>query len=212
MLTGFINSLKNIFQRSQAVEANDDHAPVREFYDGRAETNQILPHLLSSDESLPDDIEFDPNYDIEFDPNYDIEFDLSHSTAANLTDTSSLSGFASTMPDCETDFDTIDDVKAYLNIFCRGDNLNENFKGFCYVIERSHKNSISFCCDRGGRGGSKMHSASNPKLTPSRNSTTRKTECSVRVVACRPFESGKWKLQSPEVSMLTITIILVVKF
>ena len=112
----------------------------------------------------------------------------------------SRDGFESAIPNTVSEFKSIDAVKKYLNTFCIGDGLHEPFKGFCFVTERSNNNRYSFCCDRGGVNKSSTVPIDDRNEALCRNSTTRKTECKVRIVARRCKNTDDmWMLEPVEV-------------
>jgi hypothetical protein len=116
--------------------------------------------------------------------------------------------FKSQLPDTSISYDSIQNVQEYLDNFCRGGGGFGEFKGFCYVIEKSWKNSYKFCCDRGGGTGRANHMSNHSRSLHSssrpRESTTRKTGCPVRIFANRINkdainETPVWKLEMKEV-------------
>ena len=121
--------------------------------------------------------------------------------------------FKSDLPDTVAVYDSIENVQEYLDNFCIGGGKFGKFKGFCYVINKSWKNCVKFCCDRGGGGDRANHMRKNDQLVHNvriRQSTTRKTNCSVSISAYRSKGTNEtyiWKLRIDEVIIMFAIII-----
>ena len=112
--------------------------------------------------------------------------------------------FESDMPNLDIEFDNIEEIEEYLTKFCIGGNKFGIFKGFCFVKARSKNGkSVDFCCDRAGVYNKRISKVT-AAAVHSRQTTTRKTGCSVGITAYvhHTTESLKWKLKISKVKVL----------
>ena len=189
MFNSLINSFNSYFGNTSG---SFDHQSIND--------DPVIPHSILGDD-VP--LIITDNQDSE-DAQSLRQFNLDRIGDTNeQQDHLSRDGFESAIPNTESEFNSIDAVKKYLNAFCIGDGLNEPFKGFCFVTERSNNNRYTFCCDRGGVNKSTVPIDDRNEYL-CRNSTTRKTDCKVRIVARRcnkflKYTDDMWMLEPVEV-------------
>jgi len=114
--------------------------------------------------------------------------------------------FESDIPNLGIEFNNIEEIEQYLTKFCIGGNKFGIFKGFCFVKVRSReRKSVDFCCDRAGIYNKRISKVTAAAVVHSRQTTTRKTDCSVGITAYlhkTTDESLKWKLKISKVKVL----------